>query len=92
MEIFSEETTVITRQLGTGEFIKIKIEVGYKYVVDPVKPTTIKERKNKGRIVEVLGFTDNFSPNGVIVKYLDNNRRGLASPMDLIPDPQGEIL
>lgn len=86
MEIFSEETTIVTRQLGTGEFIQIKIEVGYKYVIDPVKATTIKDRKNKGRIVEVLGFIDNFSPNGVIVKYLDNNRRGLASPMDLIPE------
>lgn len=85
MEIVSEEPTIITRQLGTEQFAQIRIEVGHKYVCDPVKPTTIKDRKNIGRIVEVLGFTDNWSPTGVIVKYLDNNRRGRLSPSDLIP-------
>lgn len=85
MEIISEEPTIITRRLGTEQFAQIRIEVGNKYVCDPVKPTTIKDRKNKGRIVEVLGFTDNFSPTGAIVKYIDNSRRGLLSPHDLIP-------
>lgn len=82
--IVSDEPVIMTRRVGNNEFAKVKIEVGQKYLCDPVNPTTKKDRKNAGRVVEVLGFSDNFAPDGVIVKYLDNNRRGRLSPLDLI--------
>lgn len=63
----------------------VMVEVGGKYIFDPLKPTTKKDRKNKGRVVEVSGFTDSFMPEGVIVTYVDNNRRGRVCPSFLVP-------
>lgn len=91
MKIVSEDSTVITRRID-NKFIQINIEVGQKYIYEPEKPTKKRERENKGRIVEVLGFNDNFSPSGAIVKYLDNNRRGLVCPADLLPYSTSECV
>jgi hypothetical protein len=63
---------------------------GKKYVFDPENPTTKKERKNKGRSAESLGFTGDFMPEDPIVKYLDNNRKGRLSPCCLIPYEKSE--
>jgi len=91
MTIISEVPTVITRRID-DKFVQINIQAGQKYIYEPEKPTKKRERENKGRIVEVLGFTDNFSPAGAIVKYLDNNRRGLVCPTDLLPYTTSECV
>lgn len=70
---------------NTGtEIIKVVLEVGNKYKVTMINPTTKKDRKNNNRIVEIIGFTDSFMGD-VIVRYLDNNRRGRLSVNCLLP-------
>ena len=76
-----EQKTVVNNE--TGQIVEI--EVGNKYIVHMSKPTTKKDRSNNGRLVEVLGFSDEFAGDA-IVRYLDNNRRGRLSPSYLIPD------
>lgn len=90
MKIVSEDSTIVNRRIDE-KYVQIKIEVGRIYCLAPLKPMRKQDRQNEGRIVEVLGFTDNFAPAGVIVKYLDNNRRGLASPIDLLPHKTSDI-
>lgn len=63
---------------------KIVIEVGCKYVYSVNKPTNKRDRKFNGRIVEVLGFNDNFCGEA-IVRYLDNNKQGKVNPCILKP-------
>lgn len=62
----------------------IIVEVGCKYVYSIKKPTNKKDRKNNGRIVEILGFSDSFMGDA-IVRYLDTNRRGRLSCSHFIP-------
>lgn len=80
--IISEEpNSVINNETGQV----VEIEVGNKYIVYMSKPTTKKDRSNNGRLVEVLGFSDEFAGDA-IVRYLDNNRRGRLSPSYLMPE------
>jgi hypothetical protein len=58
-----------------GKSRKISLEIGRTYTIDPLNP---KRLKNRGRIVRILGFNDNFMPDKAIVRYLDTNRRGLV--------------
>lgn len=74
MEIKSTDTVVTCYTCGSKE-VEVLLEVGNLYKIAYEKPTNKKDRHNNGRIVEVLGFTDDFMGD-VIVKYLDNNRRG----------------
>lgn len=80
MHIKSEESITVYNQ-GLGE--KVFIEKGEKYIIEPGKATNKKDRKNKGRIVEILGFSSDFMPD-VIVRYMDTKRRGRISPCDLL--------
>ena len=82
MNIISDEPIDV---YNTNTMELTKLIVGDKYVFDPQKPTTKKDRKNKGRIVEIIGFNDDFMPTGAIVRYMDNNRRGMVCPCYLIP-------
>ncbi len=63
----------------------VVISVGEKYKYEPKRPTTMKQRKNLGRLVEVVGFIDDFMPKDAIVRYLDNNRRGRLEINSLEP-------
>lgn len=85
MNIISENSTKVIVDRENGIKLLVTLEVDNIYFFDPIKPTTKKDRKNKGRIVKILGFTDDFSPDGVIVRYLDNNRRGRVNPCALVP-------
>lgn len=60
------------------------IEVGCKYIFNVTKPTNKKDRKNNGRVVEILGFSEKFMGE-VIVRYMDNGRRGRLVSNHLIP-------
>lgn len=64
--------------------IPVLLEVGKIYQIVHSKPTRKKDRANNGRIVEVLGFTDEFFGD-VVVRYLDNNRRGRVRVNSLLP-------
>jgi hypothetical protein len=52
----------------------------------------LRIKKNSGRIVEILGFTSDFMGE-VIVRYLDNNRRGRQHINCLLPyeKTEGEV-
>lgn len=76
MNIISEETIEV---LNNETRKSIIITVGQKYIYEMSKPTTTKDRKNNGRIVEVLGFSDNLMGD-VIVRYMDTKRRGIKHP------------
>lgn len=81
MHIISDETVeVVNNETG----INVKIVVGHRYIFKTSKPTTRKSRKNNNRIVEILGFSDNFMGDA-IVRYVDTNRRGRLSPCYLLP-------
>lgn len=75
-----ENTKVYNSNLGKY----IEIILGHKYIYDPANPTTKKERENKGRVVEILGFSHGFCGDA-IVRYQDTNRRGRVNPCSLIP-------
>lgn len=61
---------------GVGiDQVEVNIEVGMKYTIDIIDLATAKDRRNNGRIVEVLGFTESLAGD-VVVRYLDNNRIG----------------
>ncbi len=60
------------------------IEVGKKYIFNPHNPTNKKDRKNKGRIVEILGYSSDYWGDP-IVRYLDNGRRGRLCKNYLVP-------
>ena len=62
----------------------VQIAVGSFYVISISKPSTEKARVNNGRIVEVLGFTDDFMGDAVI-RYKDTGRRGRVSLSWLMP-------
>jgi len=80
MHIRSDENiTVYNHELKED----VVIEIGQKYIINPGKATNRKDRKNKGRIVEVLGFHSDFMPD-VIIRYMDTKRRGRVNPCDLI--------
>ena len=64
--------------------IKVLLEVGRFYKVVYAKPTNRKDRNNNNRVVEILGFTDDFFGD-VIVRYMDNNRRGRVRVSCLLP-------
>jgi hypothetical protein len=81
MEIRSYETENVYNQELKCFF---DIEVGSEYIYRPSKLTTKKDRKNNGRIVEVLGFSSDFFGDA-IVRYKDNNRRGRLNPCCLVP-------
>lgn len=66
----------------------IVISIGQRYKYEPKKPAIQKQRKNLGRIVEVLGFIDDFMPRDAIIRYLDNNRRGRVEINCLIPEEE----
>ncbi len=62
MDIKSTETVkVFNNDLGQD----VVIEVGCKYVYSIKKPTNKKDRKNNGRIVELLGFSEEKHIHGV---------------------------
>jgi len=61
---------------------EVFLEVGKKYVIEQLNPRIMK---NRGRIVEILGFSDNFMPQFAIVKYLDTKRTGKVDVSDLAP-------
>lgn len=70
---------------GEGIYqIKVVLEVGKLYKVTFKTPTTKKDRKNNGRVVEILGFSDSFMGDA-IVRYLDNNRIGRLKVNCLLP-------
>ncbi len=85
MEIRSYEPIDVIFMNNDHTQVPVKIEVGKTYVYDPYLAKSKIELSRKGRIVEVLGFTDNFMPSGAIVKYKDNNRRGMVNPCKLKP-------
>lgn len=80
-----EQKSVVNNETGQN----VEIKVGNKYIVHMSNPTTKKDRTNNGRLVEVLGFSDEFAGDA-IVRYLDNNRRGRLSPCYLMPVTSGE--
>jgi hypothetical protein len=53
--------------------------------MSPKDQQLMKQRKNLGRLVEVVGFIDDFMPKDAIVRYLDNNRRGRLEINSLEP-------
>jgi len=63
---------------------EVLLEVGKKYKILYARPNNKKERKNNGREVEILGFTDPMWGD-VIVRYEDNNRIGRVSVGCLLP-------
>lgn len=81
MEIVSTDTIKISTTY-CGRNREMVLMVGQKYVVDQLNP---RATRNRGRIVELLGFNSDFMPDSAIVKYLDNNRRGRVSVSDLAP-------
>jgi len=62
----------------------VMLEVGRKYIFYMSKPTTKKDIKDNGRIVEILGFDDNFMCNKAIVRYMDTQRPGSISNIDYL--------
>lgn len=62
----------------------IIVQVGCKYVYSVKNPTNKKDRKDNGRKVEILGFSDSFMGDA-IVRYLDNKRRGKLKCNHLLP-------
>lgn len=83
MEIGSTESVNTTYNCGNKN-IEVLLEIGRTYEIVHFKPSRKKDRDNNGRTVEVLGFTDNFMGE-VIVRYLDNNRRGRVQVNCLLP-------
>ena len=83
-KINSEESVNTLYTVGGGNCIPVLLEVGRRYQIVHYKPTTKKDRANNGRVVEVLGFTSDWFGD-VIVKYLDNNRRGRVGVNCLLP-------
>lgn len=69
---------------ATSDPKDVELVVGQQYIIDIVKPTTNKDRLNNNRIVKILGFTDDFMGD-VVIKYLDNNRRGRVRVNVLLP-------
>ncbi|TYQ18272.1 UNVERIFIED_CONTAM: hypothetical protein Cloal_0694 [Acetivibrio alkalicellulosi] len=82
MKIVSEESVKIFSHKLNEHF---EIKVGNKYQCYYEKPSNKKEQKEHNKIVEVLGFTCDFSPDGAIVRYKDTMRRGMVNPTCLIP-------
>jgi len=66
--------------------IPVLLEVGKTYQIVHSKPTNKKDRANNGRIVKVLGFTASYMGD-VVVRYMDNNRRGRVHVGCLLPYP-----
>jgi len=83
MEILSTDSVKTYYTCGSKE-VEVLLKVGNIYKIIYEKPTNKKDRQNNGRIVEVLGFTDDFIGD-VIVRYKDNNRRGRISVGNLSP-------
>ncbi|HAE43238.1 MAG TPA: hypothetical protein DCG34_10035 [Clostridiales bacterium] len=73
-----------TRHNTGYEQIDVLLEVSRFYKVVHAKPANKKDRMNNGRIVEILGFTDDFCGE-VIVRYKDNNRIGRVRVNCLMP-------
>jgi hypothetical protein len=75
----------IETEYNTGyERKKVTLSIGEYYEVVYANPRNKKNRGNNGRIVEVLGFTDDLCGD-VIVRYKDNNRRGRVNVNCLLP-------
>lgn len=79
--IKSKESNIIYNNITKQNVI---IKVGKRYIFRVEKPTNEKDRKNNERIIEVLGFSDKFMGD-VVVRYLDNGRRGRLRGNALIP-------
>ncbi|SPF52706.1 conserved hypothetical protein [Candidatus Desulfosporosinus infrequens] len=76
--------SIKTYSNATSDPKDVELVVGQQYIIDIVKQTTKKDRSNNNRIVEIMGFTDDFMGD-VVVKYLDNNRRGRVRVNVLLP-------
>lgn len=81
--IYSTDSVKTKHTTGYKEK-NVILEVGNTYEIVFKNPTNKKDRKNNGRIVEVLGFTSCYMGD-VIVKYKDNNRRGRLQLGCLLP-------
>lgn len=68
-----------------GKDIKNIIIVGNEYKIAIDNPKSEKDKKNNGRTVKVLGFNNSHTENYVIIRYLDNNRKGKAEFDRLLP-------
>lgn len=62
----------------------VTIEVGCKYVFNILNPKNKEDRLHNGKIVEILGISDNFMGDA-IVRYMDSKRRGKLNPSYLLP-------
>lgn len=72
-------------EYNTGyERRKVTLSTGAYYEVVHANPKNKKDRSNNGRIVEILGFTDDWCGD-VVVRYSDNNRRGRVRVNCLLP-------
>lgn len=82
--ILSEDPVQTEFNTGSPK-LKVVLEAGLKYKIVHDKPSNKKDKDNNGRIVEILGFTQEFMGMDVIVRYLDNNRRGRVHVNCLLP-------
>jgi len=81
-----EKQIPVLLEVGKTYQIPVLLEVGKTYQIVHSKPTNKKDRANNGRIVKVLGFTASYMGD-VVVRYMDNNRRGRVHVGCLLPYP-----
>lgn len=65
-----------------GERRSSILTVDSQYLVSPENPVN---KKDRGRVAELLAFADSFHPNEAIVRFSDNNRKGKVPLCDLVP-------
>lgn len=75
---------IVNTYTNNGVTRSVTIELGCKYVVDPIN---LLKKKHRGRTCMVIGFiTDEHgTPSDVRVKFLDTSRTGRISMRDIVP-------
>lgn len=84
MNIISTESVETIIRTDKNEHISLTLAVGQIYKVGSFQNTK-HARRNMGRKIEILGFTDDWAPDGAIVRYLDTNRRGRVPINNILP-------
>lgn len=75
---------IVNTYTNSGMTRSVTIELGNKYVIDPIN---LLKKKHRDRICMVIGFImdERGIPADVRVKFLDTNRTGRISIRDVVP-------